>query len=406
MVTAWASNDFESADHTDGMFYPHVWPGNSITGDHSTRGVSLPFAWYNLDNTFRSRSSPDLIWGPTRSSRYPTTTARRRPARRRRRAWRRWSWLRARTQPPPMGSAVNARRGEAGGSFDRSLRWLIPSASRASRELPGQTSTFSTATGGPTSWPRMTPWRRDAFPRRSTSARPIGTSGSTPPSSRSCTSLPMWLPAGKRAGVTHIGCSLGSVPSRWRPPSTPLPRDPARAPRTWPATWTLPTIPISWRASGPASTRPRLIVSRLSVTTSPSGSRSSPAATTRQPGRRAKTGARFISVMTLPRRRASLSGWDPRASLRRRWLTSKVVGGSTLSLGPLTVPSMRSGPTAPRRRGSRFAPALSQGWTHRMRPTTLAPLPGSRATTFRAHTTAPCHRWPWETCAMTAPSRS
>src|SRR6202022_1135587 len=37
MVIAWASNDFESADHTDGMFYPHVWPGNSLTGDHSTR---------------------------------------------------------------------------------------------------------------------------------------------------------------------------------------------------------------------------------------------------------------------------------------------------------------------------------------------------------------------------------
>ena len=70
MVIAWASNDFESADHTDGMFYPHVWPGNSITGDHSTRGVgldctSLPVSpthlscplWYAANTTFTSRSS-------------------------------------------------------------------------------------------------------------------------------------------------------------------------------------------------------------------------------------------------------------------------------------------------------------------------------------------------------------
>ena len=67
MVTVWASNDFESADHTDGMFYPHVWPGNSITGDHSTRGgTTCPpminssniFCPFVLSNTsFRGRSS-------------------------------------------------------------------------------------------------------------------------------------------------------------------------------------------------------------------------------------------------------------------------------------------------------------------------------------------------------------
>ena len=68
MVMAWASNDFESADHTDGMIYPHVWPGNSVTGDHSTRGatinctsfpgspVSCP-VWYATNTTFRSRAS-------------------------------------------------------------------------------------------------------------------------------------------------------------------------------------------------------------------------------------------------------------------------------------------------------------------------------------------------------------
>lgn len=40
MTVVFASNDFESADHTDGMFYAHVWPGNSLTGDHSTRNSS------------------------------------------------------------------------------------------------------------------------------------------------------------------------------------------------------------------------------------------------------------------------------------------------------------------------------------------------------------------------------
>ena len=67
MVITWASNDFESADHTDGMFYPHVWPGNSVTGDHSTRGGATcppvfgsssalcPFVRSNT--TFLSRSS-------------------------------------------------------------------------------------------------------------------------------------------------------------------------------------------------------------------------------------------------------------------------------------------------------------------------------------------------------------
>lgn len=61
MVVVWASNDFESADHTDGMWLPHVWPGNSLTGDHSTRGGATcpgPFCAFVLSNgTFRSRSS-------------------------------------------------------------------------------------------------------------------------------------------------------------------------------------------------------------------------------------------------------------------------------------------------------------------------------------------------------------
>src|SRR5205807_6244774 len=56
VVIAWASNDFESADHTEGMRYPHVWPGNSVVSDQSNRsGESLP---QDLTaTTFRSRST-------------------------------------------------------------------------------------------------------------------------------------------------------------------------------------------------------------------------------------------------------------------------------------------------------------------------------------------------------------
>ena len=58
VVVAWASNDFESADHTEGMRYPHLWPGNSVTGDHSTRGsMQEAYAYYATDRTFRSRST-------------------------------------------------------------------------------------------------------------------------------------------------------------------------------------------------------------------------------------------------------------------------------------------------------------------------------------------------------------
>jgi hypothetical protein len=67
MVVVFASNDFESSDHTDGMFYPHVWPGNSLTGDHSTRGgatcppdpntVLVTCAFVGTNTTFRARAS-------------------------------------------------------------------------------------------------------------------------------------------------------------------------------------------------------------------------------------------------------------------------------------------------------------------------------------------------------------
>jgi hypothetical protein len=56
VVLAWASNDFESADHTEGMRFPHVWPGNSVVSDESNRsGESMPG---DLNaTTFRSRST-------------------------------------------------------------------------------------------------------------------------------------------------------------------------------------------------------------------------------------------------------------------------------------------------------------------------------------------------------------
>jgi len=55
VVVAWASNDFDSGDHTDGMFYPHLWPGNSIVGDQSTRGQQSPSVLSN--RTYRVRST-------------------------------------------------------------------------------------------------------------------------------------------------------------------------------------------------------------------------------------------------------------------------------------------------------------------------------------------------------------
>jgi len=56
VTLAWASNDFESADHTEGMRFPHVWPGNSVVSDQSNRmGQARPND--AAATTFRSRSS-------------------------------------------------------------------------------------------------------------------------------------------------------------------------------------------------------------------------------------------------------------------------------------------------------------------------------------------------------------
>ena len=56
VVIAWASNDFESSDHTEGMRFAHVWPGNGVVADQTNRlGQSLPNDV--TATTFRSRSS-------------------------------------------------------------------------------------------------------------------------------------------------------------------------------------------------------------------------------------------------------------------------------------------------------------------------------------------------------------
>jgi hypothetical protein len=56
VVVVWASNDFDSADHTEGMRYPHVWPGNGVTSDRSNRGGSSRPTDLTA-TTFRSRST-------------------------------------------------------------------------------------------------------------------------------------------------------------------------------------------------------------------------------------------------------------------------------------------------------------------------------------------------------------
>jgi hypothetical protein len=56
VVVVWASNDFESADHTEGMGLAHVWPGNSLVSDRSNRSGSSSRNDLAA-TTFRSRSS-------------------------------------------------------------------------------------------------------------------------------------------------------------------------------------------------------------------------------------------------------------------------------------------------------------------------------------------------------------
>jgi len=56
VTVVFASNDFESTDHTEGMRLAHVWPGNGVVADLTNRqGQSLPVD--RTTSTFRSRSS-------------------------------------------------------------------------------------------------------------------------------------------------------------------------------------------------------------------------------------------------------------------------------------------------------------------------------------------------------------
>jgi len=62
VTIAWASNDFDSADHTEGMRFAHVWPGNSLVADQSNRQGQNPGPGRSQPNdvtttTFRSRST-------------------------------------------------------------------------------------------------------------------------------------------------------------------------------------------------------------------------------------------------------------------------------------------------------------------------------------------------------------
>ena len=77
VVVAWASNDFDSGDHTDGMFYPHIWPGNSIVGDQSTRGQQSPSVLAN--RTYRSRSTLTSVKLSPSARSFSAATRRRRP---------------------------------------------------------------------------------------------------------------------------------------------------------------------------------------------------------------------------------------------------------------------------------------------------------------------------------------
>jgi hypothetical protein len=56
VVVVMASNDFDSADHQAGMFWPHVWPGNGIVSNGSGT-ASQATGSERLATTFRERSN-------------------------------------------------------------------------------------------------------------------------------------------------------------------------------------------------------------------------------------------------------------------------------------------------------------------------------------------------------------
>lgn len=56
VVVVMASNDFDSADHQAGMYWPHVWPGNGIVSDGSGTASGATGS-ERLATTFRERSN-------------------------------------------------------------------------------------------------------------------------------------------------------------------------------------------------------------------------------------------------------------------------------------------------------------------------------------------------------------
>lgn len=62
VVVVGASNDFDSSDHQNGMFYPNVWPGNGLVADGSGT-VPQTAKTDRLTTTYRSRSN-ETSFGP------------------------------------------------------------------------------------------------------------------------------------------------------------------------------------------------------------------------------------------------------------------------------------------------------------------------------------------------------
>ncbi len=56
VVVVGASNDFDSSDHQNGMFYPNVWPGNGLVAD-GTGPVPQAAGTDRLTTSYRSRSN-------------------------------------------------------------------------------------------------------------------------------------------------------------------------------------------------------------------------------------------------------------------------------------------------------------------------------------------------------------
>jgi hypothetical protein len=165
-VITWASNDFESADHQDGMRFARVWPGNGSVADQSNRGGRTQ-PNDALTTTFRSRSSV-TSFGPHSLFSVSSTTDRRRSRRRSRPASPRWSTRPACSPAGPLDADEVLQVVRSTSSFIGRLP--CPSCFRAPRTA---SSTSSTATGARTCTRRWKAVRdgRDPADRRHPLAR-------------------------------------------------------------------------------------------------------------------------------------------------------------------------------------------------------------------------------------------